>query len=254
MSRPGWWELAVVARKLGFRIDNLMRLVRRLRRDGLITSDESSSDGREIRHGRGDRRLLFYLSPSAVVVVASHARTPEAAEFRRRALSRLTEMPSNALPASHDMEEVAALRSALYVLEQRFAELHGKTGALSARVEQLEARVPEQLQLPMGTEVDHIALHAAFVAAFEKLQTAVNGPNPSRGLKSTEVFDLIQVGHVAALELREATKAINGGRMPMNAVVFGKLIQRVSTANGALEGRWGHNHVRRWLVVAKGVH
>lgn len=148
MNRPGWWELAVIAEKLGFRIDNLMRLVRRLRRVGLITSDESSSDGREIRHGRGDRRRLFYLSPSAVIIVASHARTPEAANFRRTALARLAEMPANALPAPVDHDELVALRRAYHEQSARFVELIVQVGTLSARIEELATRRPAQLLLP----------------------------------------------------------------------------------------------------------
>ena len=254
MNRNGWWELAVVAEKLGFGEQrNLTRLVRRLMGDGLISSQESCSEGSEIRSGRGERRRLVFLAPSAVVVVAAHARTPEAAAFRREALAALAAIPANALPSAPSAD-FAILQRAIFDLERRVDGLTTKQDAVIERVEKIEARVPEQLQLPMAIEIDHVALHATVIAKLEKLITVVNGPNGARGLLSREIFELMSSGHVAALELREAIKAINGGRMPARAPSLGKVLLRVCDSHGALAGQWGHNHVRRWVVTSDGVH
>lgn len=254
MSRVGWWELAAVSSKLGFSSDNeCRRLVKRLISHSLIGADYFSADGLENKIGRGRPRHVIHLSPAAVVVVAAHARTPEAAAFRREALAALATMPSNALPAAPSAE-LSVLHRFVVELEQRVNALTTRQDAVVERVEKIEARVPEQLQLPMVCEVDDVAKHVAVIATLEKLITAVNGPNGARGLLSREIFDLMASGHVAALELREAVRAVNGGRMPATPSVFGKILQRVCDSNSALVGQWGHNHTRRWIIASNGVH
>lgn len=251
MSRLGWLELDLVVVKLGFsRRDHLARLVARLISRGIINTKEFSPERGETSAVGGRTKKLLFLAPSAVVAVSAHATTPESAEFRREALATLATLPSNALPSA-PTADITVLQQAVFKLEQRVDALTLNQCAVVERVEKIEARIPEQLRLPMAFEVDNVALHAAFVAAFEKLQAACG---TRRGLTSTEVFEQICSGNEAALELREIVKALNGGRMPGSSNPLGKILQRVADSNGALEGQWGHNHARRWVVTANGVH
>jgi hypothetical protein len=144
VNRAGWWELEVVATKLGFsRRDHLLALVNRLISRGILNTSEFSRERGRIAGERGQPRKLVFLAPSAVVAISAHAATPEAAAFRNAALARLSEMPANALPAAPvdappDFAHLAA----------RVAQLEARLAPVEVRVEKLEAREPQQLMLP----------------------------------------------------------------------------------------------------------
>lgn len=234
--------------------------VRRLTRDGIISKDDFRShlgpkmaaDFRQhslqkvsrvtteprvkdrLRAGlkasnktRGRPAVTYFLSPVGALTLAMHVRTPEAAAWRRAQVEKLAGGFVPALPAHEPSPEVIE-----------------EVQDLQARVARLEARV--STPLARRAMVDDVAAQAAFVAAFERLQTAVNG----KGLTAAQIVELANLGHVAAVELYDAIRVLNGGTFPATVGSLGKFLQR----HDVLESRWAHGHVRRWVVAGKGVH
>ncbi len=149
--------LAVLLPQLGLTdLEWSQKRITRLVRDGTIQPTEYSVSRHRI-FKRGKPRKEYALSRLGAYLFAMAVRTTQADEWRRLQAERLNALmetnASNALPAAPvDGDEIAALRSAFYELEMRFAQVAGKTGALSARVDsietKLEARPSRQLALP----------------------------------------------------------------------------------------------------------
>lgn len=240
VSRFGWWELAVVTVRLGFtERRTVTRLVRRLMRDGLISEEESCTEGCEIRSGRGERRQLCFLSPAAVIVVASHARTPEAAEFRREALSRLAAIPSNALPSPVDHDEVTTLRA--------------RVGELERRVGSMEQR---QLALPFKSNSDDTRLRQlrVLVEALALLEHATNGALQGRGLRCKEILNLLRADEPVAKPFRDALEMLFG-RADVTAVELGVVLRDArKVPELGLVAKLDRKDIAHWFVTSNATH
>jgi hypothetical protein len=282
VSAQGWWELAVVAEKLGFsRRDHLLALVERLISRGILNTSEFSRERGRIPGTRGQPRKLVFLAPSAVVAVSAHAATSEAAAFRNQALARLAEMPSNALPAPVEHNEITELRLRLDGLErhvrvvaennatflrERVAEIEQRaqsaTARLEERVEKLEARVGEQFALPMAMpelpqvprDIGPQARARAVVEALRSLMESVPTNRRRPGLTTNEILGLLVVGDPRAEPLRLAIADIGYGvkHTPQGMGVFLRWVRAESGL--ALDSQSSGKGSTRWFVSSDLTH
>ena len=238
MSRPGWLELDLVVVKLGFsRRDHLAALVARLVSRGIIEPGQFSRERGETLSTGGRRRHLVFLSPEALVALSAHAATPEAAEFRREALSRLVAIPSNSLPAHVEHDEVTVLRA--------------RVDELEARVGMMERR-PKQLALPFKSDLDdtrsqHIR---ALVDGLARLEHAADGVVRGRGLRSRDILTLLPLDDPNARPLRDAIKMLFG-QGDISAHKLGLLLREArKVPELGLTVRQFTNGAARWFVAA----
>ncbi|MBK9263037.1 MAG: hypothetical protein IPM54_24945 [Polyangiaceae bacterium] len=247
MSRNGWWELADVAQKLGFaQHHDCKDLVDRLIRRGFVASDQYSGGGlkRALVHQRvknrervglgpstakgGRPRELLYLSPAAVIVVASHARTPEAAAFRHQAITKLLEQA----------EQVIALR--------------GELQELRGRVDQLE-RKPKQLIGPDMREI-RVRGFRMLVEALGELERTVNGALAGRGLRAREISNLMRTDDPRIVRFRNALEMLEG-HTNFSYHQLGLLLREARRfPELGLCAHLDRDEVARWFVVSTETH
>ncbi len=152
-------DLELLAPKIGLTSMKWAReTVRNLITEGVVGADEFRQETLpKSLSGQGRPGMTYFLSLSAAVALASHARTPEAAAWRRAQLGKL--LPTPAQPGAIDVEALADA-VASKVLARLPAPRNRKpmpraqlTLTLDPRTSQLNKIVAWLDALPAGTEI-----------------------------------------------------------------------------------------------------